>query len=91
MPFKKGISGNIQGRNKGIPNKITQNVRESIQAFIECNTDTLQATFDQLEPKDKIKYYIDLLPFIVPKLQSTQLDVQNVMIGVELEEYIVNL
>jgi hypothetical protein len=77
MPFKKGNSGNPNGRKKGVPNKITQDLRESLQSFLETNGANFQAIFDQLEPKDKIRYYIDLLPFVVPKLQSTQLMVED--------------
>jgi hypothetical protein len=77
MPYTKGLSGNPNGRKKGVPNKITQDLRESLQTFLETNEANFQATFDQLEPKDKIRYYIDLLPFVVPKLQSTQLQVED--------------
>ena len=77
MAFIKGNSGNPHGRPKGRPNKIKHEIRESLQAFLESNEATFQATFDQLEPKDKIRYYIDLLPFVVPKLQSTQLQVED--------------
>lgn len=77
MPYTKGLSGNPNGRKKGVPNKITQDLRGSLQSFLETNEATFQATFDQLEPKDKIRYYIDLLPFVVPKLQSTQLMVED--------------
>ena len=77
MPFNKGLSGNPNGRKKGTPNKITKDLRESLQFFLETNEATFQATFDKLEPKDKIRYYIDLLPFVIPKLQSTQLQVED--------------
>ena len=75
MPFKKGISGNKFGRNKGVPNKITNNVRESIQSFIEFNFADIQKTFESLEPKDQLKFMVDLLPFIISKKQSNEIDV----------------
>lgn len=77
MPFDKGKSGNYKGRKKGVPNKITQDIREALHSFIEGNLSSIQATFNELEPKDKIRYYIDLLPFVLPKLQSTQLQVED--------------
>jgi hypothetical protein len=77
MPYTKGVSGNKKGRPKGKPNKITHEIRESLQGFLETNGANFQAIFDQLEPKDKIRYYIDLLPFVIPKLQSTQLQVED--------------
>jgi len=75
MPFKKGISGNKLGRNKGVPNKITNDVRESIQSFIELNFADVQKIFESLEPKDQLKFMIDLLPFVIPKKQNNQIDV----------------
>lgn len=83
MPFQKGISGNYKGRKKGIPNKVTKDIREALHSFIEGNLSSIQATFDQLEPKDKIRYLIDLLPFILPKYQSTALQIQNDFLGVD--------
>lgn len=77
MPFDKGKSGNYKGRKKGIPNKITKDIREALHSFIEGNLSSIEATFNELEPKDKIRFMIDILPFVLPKLQSTQLQVED--------------
>ena len=74
MPFKKGNSGNINGRRKGVPNKSTAHLRESIQLLLESNMSQIQAVYDVLEPKDKLKFITDLLPFVLPKYQSTQIN-----------------
>ena len=55
------------GRQAGSKNKM----REKIKAFLELNFDELQISFDQLEPKEKIFFYISMLQFGLPKLTST--------------------
>ena len=77
MPYTKGISGNKKGRPVGKPNKITQDVRDALKTFVEGNLSQIQTIFDELEPKDKIRFMIDLLPFVLPKLQSTQLQIED--------------
>lgn len=77
MPYTKGISGNKKGRPVGSVNKVTKDIREALHSFIEGNLSSIQATFNELEPKDKIRFMIDLLPFVLPKLQSTQLQVED--------------
>lgn len=73
MPFVKGKSGNIKGRKKGVPNKSTGQLREAIQMLIENNLSQVQAVYNDLEPKDKLKFLTDLLPFVLPKLQSSDI------------------
>ena len=74
MPFVKGKSGNINGRKKGVPNKTTGQLREAIQMLVESNLEHVQAIFNDLEPKDKLKFLTDLLPFVLPKLQNTDIN-----------------
>jgi hypothetical protein len=77
MPFKKGISGNPNGRKAGSPNKITKEVRTALKDFIETNTDNLQVLFDELDAKQKLQFYADLLPYVVPKLNANSHSIIN--------------
>ena len=74
MPFKKGQSGNIKGRTKGTPNKVTKHLRESITSFLENNFERIESDFELLPPKDRVKFYCDLLQYGLPKLQTVQLE-----------------
>jgi hypothetical protein len=74
MPFKKGQSGNIKGRTKGTPNRTTKQLRESITSFLDNNFQRLENDFELLTPRDRIKFYCDLLQYGLPKLQTVQLE-----------------
>lgn len=77
MPFKKGQSGNPEGRPPGSPNKVTQEIRERINDFLDNNFDDIQADIQRLEPKDRVKFFIELLSFGVPRLKNIGMDIQN--------------
>jgi hypothetical protein len=74
MPFKKGQSGNIKGRTKGSSNRTTKQLRESIASFLDNNFQRLENDFELLPPRDRIKFYCDLLQYGLPKLQSVELE-----------------
>lgn len=75
MPFKPGESGNPSGRPKGSPNKASLEIKEMIERMITDNAKSLQHDFKALKGKDKINAMATLLPYVVPKLQSTSLDI----------------
>lgn len=76
MAFNKGKSGNPAGRPKGSSNKVTAKLRESITDFLDGNFNKIKKDFKGLKPADRVKYYIELLQYAVPKLQSVQLETE---------------
>lgn len=63
------------GRKPGTPNKVKNELREKIKAFAEENFEEVIAAWNCItEPKDKVKAYIDLCTYALPKLQAVQLD-----------------
>ena len=67
---QKGKTNNPNGRPKGTPNRITGLLRDSINQFIESKFSEVEAIWDKQEPVEKLKFYKDLLPYVLPKMQS---------------------
>jgi predicted component of type VI protein secretion system len=76
MPFEQGISGNPEGRPKGVKNKTTSQLRETINNFLENNFEQVMKDFTELGPKDRAKLYCDLLQYGLPRLQAIQLETE---------------
>ena len=62
------------GTRKGVPNRTTQQVRKAFQLLVENNLPKMQKDLDSLEPKDRIKFMLDMAKFILPQLQSISID-----------------
>ena len=70
MAFEKGQSGNPNGRPKGSKNRNTENLRIIINNFLFQKFDPVTQAFDDLSARDKVKAYVDLLHYGLPKLQA---------------------
>lgn len=62
------------GRKAGTPNKVNRDLRTRIGDFIDGNFDEAVQSWRTMEPRDKVRTYIDLCAFVLPKLQAVQLD-----------------
>lgn len=65
----------IQGNGitrKGAPNVASQKVKDAIVKFLEDNVTKIQESFDQLEPREKLIFIANILPYAAPKLVSVQ-------------------
>lgn len=62
------------GKPHGAVTKVSVKVKESIVLFVEKNVDAIQASFDKLEPKEKLDFISSLLSYTIPKLSATQID-----------------
>lgn len=68
MPkFEKGNPG----RPKGAKNKVNSQMRDLIQKLFDDNYQIIQKDLETLEAKDRLKFLTDLMPYLMPKLQST--------------------
>jgi hypothetical protein len=72
MGFEKGNS--YGGRSFGSKNKVTQRVRETFEDLLCENIDQLKEDFKVLNPIDRIKLFLELSNYIIPKLKSVEVD-----------------
>ena len=68
--WQKGQSRNPGGRPEGSKNKSTQKIRESIQLIVENNIESIQDSLDLMNPKDKMKFMIDLMKLVLPTVRD---------------------
>jgi len=54
------------GRQKGSQNKVTSEMKDKIQLFIESNFEQIQSDFMMMEPKDRLIIYERLLKYVIP-------------------------
>lgn len=76
MPFKKGKSGNPNGRPKGSKNLTTEQIRDAFQALIESSLPDIQKWLKQVakdNPEKALTIVERYSDFILPKLQRTEL------------------
>ncbi len=70
MPIPKGKTNNPNGRPAGTPNKSTGAMRDRINSFLDDNFEQLQKDFSQVNPKERLDFYIKLLQYGVPSLKA---------------------
>ena len=78
MPFKKDDKRiNRNGRPVGAKNKTNADLRERINSFLNDKYDTIIKDFESLEPEKRIQYFIKLMEYSLPKLKTTDLNVNG--------------
>ena len=73
MPFKKGQSGNPNGRKTGSENKETKLLRERLSMLIEDQYPRFIKEINKLEGQQYVTAIKDLLEYTTPKLNRTDL------------------
>lgn len=87
MPFEKGHN-KATGRPKGSSNKATSKVRDSFTKLLEDNLEQLKDDFKELEPKDRIKLFLDLSKYVVPQLKQTDVTTKGKEISISPIEWV---
>lgn len=77
MPFKKGESGNPNGKPVGAVSKSTRNAREAISRLVDDNAERMQGWLDQIAaeqgPMAAWKCISDVIEYHIPKLSRTEM------------------
>ena len=76
--MNKGHTNNPNGRPKGTPNKITQDMRHWLSELIEGNRHQMEEDLKALEPKDRLQILERLMQYVIPKQQAVSAEVDDV-------------
>ena len=72
MGLQKGHTNNPNGRPKGSKNKVTQDLRERITAFIGDELERVIKDYKRLPLPERMRFFERLLGYALPKLQSVE-------------------
>jgi len=77
MPVKKNHTNNPAGRPKGIPNKISGQLRETLKTAVTGELESLTSLLSECDPSARLELVIKLLPYLMPKAHSTETEPQT--------------
>ena len=75
MGLRKGQTNNKAGRPKGVPNKITADLKQRIENILDAQFSDEKITSDlkQMEPQQRLQLFTRLLEFCVPKMRASDI------------------
>lgn len=74
--LKNDGRGRMGGRTKGTPNKVTSELKEWIALLINNGRDEFKADLTRLSPFERVKVYIGLMNYILPKQQAVSAETE---------------
>ena len=78
--WKKGESGNPNGRPKGVSNATTEAVKAYYLELLNGNLENIQTWLNQtasVDPKGALDFLIKLSPFVIPKKTETDMTIDS--------------
>lgn len=70
MAQPKGKTGNPNGRPKGTPNKVTQDLRKWLSSVIDKNRKQMERDLKALPARERLQMLERLMQYVVPKQQA---------------------
>ena len=77
MGLPKGKTNNKKGRPKGSLNTANKDLREIIGEIIRNELTRADSFIENLDPRDRMKFLIELMPYSIPKIDSIPFDQVN--------------
>lgn len=79
--------GNKMGRPKGVQNKITKTVKETLGEFFDKNAQDMQNVYNRLSDRDKAQFIVAIAKILIPKDTpdvnvNTQISIPQIIIDV---------
>ena len=76
MRLKNDGRGRLGGRSKGTPNKVTNDMREWVEAILSKNRQQIERDFSLVDPDSRLRFVEKLIAYVVPKKMAVTIEEQ---------------
>ncbi|MEI7581196.1 hypothetical protein [Runella sp.] len=70
-------TNNPNGRPKGVPNKMTADLKSRIAQIVENVFECIEPDLMALEAKDRVNALLKFLEYLLPKQRETKIDISS--------------